>query len=177
MVRYCLSRRIDRSHSLFSSYCYWHSRSVFTRVLLQCGTQFAFHQVVSWLLYRVCLSQGLTFYGVIGIKDPLRPDVKEAVEQCHRAGIIVRMVTGDNSTTAAAIAKECGILTSPTDLVIEVRCAPLALSVNTVSTIQYRMLSASESHYTLIPRVSLRALAVMVSLSTTDASTMLHYAV
>ncbi len=67
-----------------------------------------------------CLSQGLTFYGVIGIKDPLRPDVKEAVEQCHRAGIIVRMVTGDNSTTAAAIAKECGILTSPADLVVEV---------------------------------------------------------
>lgn len=63
--------------------------------------------------------QGLTFYGIVGIKDPLRPDVRGAVLDCQRAGIMVRMVTGDNSTTAAAIAKECGILTSPTDVVIE----------------------------------------------------------
>jgi magnesium-transporting ATPase (P-type) len=56
---------------------------------------------------------------VIGIKDPLRADVKEAVAECHRAGINVRMVTGDNVTTARAIAKECGIITSERDLVIE----------------------------------------------------------
>ncbi|XP_024981347.1 calcium-transporting ATPase 4, plasma membrane-type-like isoform X1 [Cynara cardunculus var. scolymus] len=48
---------------------------------------------------------------VIGIKDPLRPGVKEAVETCSAAGITVRMVTGDNIHTARAIAKECGILT------------------------------------------------------------------
>jgi magnesium-transporting ATPase (P-type) len=65
------------------------------------------------------VEEGLTFYGVIGIKDPLRADVKESVSQCTRAGIMVRMVTGDNATTAAAIAKECGILSGPNDLVIE----------------------------------------------------------
>ena len=48
---------------------------------------------------------------IVGIKDPLRPDVIEAVKRCHAAGIFVRMVTGDNIETAKAIARECGILT------------------------------------------------------------------
>ncbi|XP_071726693.1 calcium-transporting ATPase 4, plasma membrane-type-like [Rutidosis leptorrhynchoides] len=54
---------------------------------------------------------GYTLVAVVGIKDPLRPGVKEAVETCLAAGITVRMVTGDNINTAKAIAKECGILT------------------------------------------------------------------
>ena len=48
---------------------------------------------------------------MFGIKDPLRPGVREAVKTCHDAGINVRMVTGDNINTAKAIARECGILT------------------------------------------------------------------
>ncbi|KAL1362493.1 hypothetical protein HN51_010741 [Arachis hypogaea] len=52
-----------------------------------------------------------TFVAIIGIKDPVRPGVKEAVKTCLEAGINVRMVTGDNINTAKAIAKECGILT------------------------------------------------------------------
>lgn len=55
---------------------------------------------------------GYTLIAVIGIKDPVRPGVKEAVQACLAAGITVRMVTGDNIHTAKAIAKECGILTS-----------------------------------------------------------------
>ncbi|KAL8254593.1 hypothetical protein R6Q59_032814 [Mikania micrantha] len=54
---------------------------------------------------------GYTLIAVVGIKDPLRPGVKKAVETCLNAGITVRMVTGDNINTAKAIAKECGILT------------------------------------------------------------------
>lgn len=54
---------------------------------------------------------GYTLIAVVGIKDPVRPGVKEAVKTCLAAGIIVRMVTGDNINTAKAIAKECGILT------------------------------------------------------------------
>ena len=57
------------------------------------------------------LEQGLTIDAIFGIKDPLRPDVKHAVEMCQHAGIFVRMVTGDNIDTAKAIATECGILT------------------------------------------------------------------
>jgi Ca2+ transporting ATPase len=48
--------------------------------------------------------------GVLGIKDILRQEVPGAVRQCKRAGIKVRMVTGDNKMTAKAIAKECGII-------------------------------------------------------------------
>ncbi|KAK1427763.1 hypothetical protein QVD17_16457 [Tagetes erecta] len=53
-----------------------------------------------------------TIIAVVGIKDPVRPGVKEAVKTCLDAGIMVRMVTGDNINTAKAIAKECGILTA-----------------------------------------------------------------
>ncbi|KAM7265819.1 hypothetical protein ACFE04_003502 [Oxalis oulophora] len=52
-----------------------------------------------------------TLIAVVGIKDPVRPGVKEAVKTCLAAGIKVRMVTGDNINTAKAIARECGILT------------------------------------------------------------------
>ncbi|GAB2295561.1 Alpha carbonic anhydrase 4 [Dionaea muscipula] len=55
--------------------------------------------------------EGYTLVSVVGIKDPVRPGVKEAVESCLAAGITVRMVTGDNINTAKAIAKECHILT------------------------------------------------------------------
>jgi P-type E1-E2 ATPase len=48
---------------------------------------------------------------LVGIADPLRPDVIDAVATCQKAGIFVRMVTGDNLDTAVAIAKEAGILT------------------------------------------------------------------
>lgn len=51
----------------------------------------------------------MTFLGLVGIMDPLRPGVSEAVSACQKAGVIVRMVTGDNVITARAIATECGI--------------------------------------------------------------------
>lgn len=52
----------------------------------------------------------MTLLGIVGIQDPLRPGVKKAVLDCQNAGVIVRMVTGDNVGTARAIAKDCGIL-------------------------------------------------------------------
>ncbi|KAI8017152.1 Calcium-transporting ATPase 2, plasma membrane-type [Camellia lanceoleosa] len=54
---------------------------------------------------------GYTCIGIVGIKDPVRPGVKESVALCRSAGVTVRMVTGDNINTAKAIARECGILT------------------------------------------------------------------
>lgn len=48
---------------------------------------------------------------IVGIKDPVRAEVPDAVAVCKRAGITVRMVTGDNTYTAQHIARECGILT------------------------------------------------------------------
>ncbi|XXG54814.1 hypothetical protein AAC387_Pa03g2600 [Persea americana] len=55
--------------------------------------------------------RGYTCIGIVGIKDPVRPGVKESVSICRSAGVTVRMVTGDNINTAKAIARECGILT------------------------------------------------------------------
>ncbi|XP_070042370.1 putative calcium-transporting ATPase 13, plasma membrane-type [Nicotiana tomentosiformis] len=48
--------------------------------------------------------------GFIGLKDPCRPCVKQAVEDCQNAGVNIKMITGDNVFTAKAIATECGIL-------------------------------------------------------------------
>ena len=65
---------------------------------------------------RVC--KDMIFLGIVGIQDPLRVGVADAVRACQDAGVFVRMVTGDNLLTAKAIAEECGIY-SPGGLVIE----------------------------------------------------------
>ncbi|KAL5156439.1 Calcium-transporting ATPase 9, plasma membrane-type [Glycine soja] len=59
----------------------------------------------------------LVLLAIVGIKDPCRPGVKDAVKICTEAGVKVRMVTGDNLQTAKAIAFECGILMSNDDAV------------------------------------------------------------
>jgi len=58
----------------------------------------------------------LTLISIVGIKDIIRPEVPKAVRTCQKAGIIVRMVTGDNKITAMAIAKECNILNEKTGI-------------------------------------------------------------
>ncbi|OJJ70289.1 hypothetical protein ASPBRDRAFT_31200 [Aspergillus brasiliensis CBS 101740] len=61
----------------------------------------------------------LTLIGVAGIRDPLRRGAHDAVETCRRAGVTVRMVTGDNLLTARSVAEECGIISNHDDLVME----------------------------------------------------------
>ncbi|KAH8960841.1 hypothetical protein BDL97_05G018100 [Sphagnum fallax] len=61
----------------------------------------------------------LILLAIAGIKDPCRPGVREAVQKCQKAGVKVRMVTGDNIFTAKAIAQECGILEDNKGLVVE----------------------------------------------------------
>ncbi|XP_055922081.1 plasma membrane calcium-transporting ATPase 2 isoform X2 [Eupeodes corollae] len=56
------------------------------------------------------ICSNLTCLCVVGIEDPVRPEVPEAIKKCQRAGITVRMVTGDNINTARSIASKCGIL-------------------------------------------------------------------
>uniref|UniRef100_A0A1B6DUL5 Calcium-transporting ATPase n=1 Tax=Clastoptera arizonana TaxID=38151 RepID=A0A1B6DUL5_9HEMI len=60
----------------------------------------------------------LTGICVVGIEDPVRPEVPEAIRKCQRAGITVRMVTGDNINTARSIASKCGILRNGDDYLI-----------------------------------------------------------
>ena len=52
----------------------------------------------------------LTFVSLVGIEDPLRAEVPGAIEKCYRAGIDVRMVTGDSPNTAVSIAAQAGIV-------------------------------------------------------------------
>ncbi|XP_075434495.1 plasma membrane calcium-transporting ATPase 3 isoform X1 [Ascaphus truei] len=59
----------------------------------------------------------LTCITVVGIEDPVRPEVPEAIRKCQRAGISVRMVTGDNINTARAIAAKCGIIQPGEDFI------------------------------------------------------------
>lgn len=66
--------------------------------------------------YRDCeripdnIEQNLVFAGLIGAADPIRPEAKDAVKTCRRAGIKTVMITGDHITTACAIARELGIM-------------------------------------------------------------------
>ncbi len=55
------------------------------------------------------VESGMVFLGLQGMYDPPRPEVREAVDGCHDAGIRVIMVTGDNAVTAGAVAEEVGI--------------------------------------------------------------------
>uniref|UniRef100_A0A8D8SEI9 Calcium-transporting ATPase n=1 Tax=Cacopsylla melanoneura TaxID=428564 RepID=A0A8D8SEI9_9HEMI len=60
----------------------------------------------------------LTGLCVVGIEDPVRPEVPDAIRRCQRAGITVRMVTGDNINTARSIATKCGIIKAGDDFLI-----------------------------------------------------------
>lgn len=56
------------------------------------------------------LEKNMVFAGLIGLEDPPRPEVPDAIRKCHEAGIKVIMITGDASRTAVAIAKEIGLV-------------------------------------------------------------------
>ncbi|HED00772.1 MAG TPA: cation-transporting P-type ATPase [Proteobacteria bacterium] len=56
------------------------------------------------------LEKDMIFVGLIGLEDPPRPEVPEALKRCHAAGIKVIMITGDGSRTALAIAREIGLV-------------------------------------------------------------------
>ena len=59
------------------------------------------------------LEQQLTFVGLTGMIDPIRPEVKPAIDRCRTAGIRPIMITGDHKDTAVAIARQLGIISGP----------------------------------------------------------------
>ena len=66
------------------------------------------------------VEQGLQFAGLAGLMDPARPEVREAIAECHTAGIHTVMITGDHPATAAAVARDIGLM-KPGDLVVNGR--------------------------------------------------------
>ncbi|UJR37748.1 hypothetical protein I4U23_030442 [Adineta vaga] len=73
-----------------------------------------FHEIPSDWNDEITVFEDLTCVCICGIEDPVRPEVRQAIQQCKDAGITVRMITGDNVNTARSIALKCGII-SPTD--------------------------------------------------------------
>jgi Ca2+-transporting ATPase len=63
------------------------------------------------------LESDLVYLGMVGMMDPPRPEVREALEKCRRAHVRVVMITGDHAATARAIAEELGILSPGKELV------------------------------------------------------------
>jgi Ca2+-transporting ATPase len=61
--------------------------------------------------------EGLTFAGFVGLLDPLRPEVPEAIQRCREAGISVRMITGDHPATALAIARQLALAETSAEVV------------------------------------------------------------
>ncbi|GCB65336.1 plasma membrane calcium-transporting ATPase 1 isoform X2 [Scyliorhinus torazame] len=76
--------------------------------------EFEVNSDVDWDNENDVLSD-LTCIAIVGIEDPVRPEVPDAIKKCQQAGITVRMVTGDNINTARAIATKCGILLAGDD--------------------------------------------------------------
>jgi len=74
--------------------------------------------------------EGLTFLGLIGLEDPARADVPQAIEDCHRAGIRVVMVTGDHAVTARSIGRAVGLGEAAAHVIEGRRLAELAASSN-----------------------------------------------
>lgn len=64
------------------------------------------------------LEQELVFVGLTGMIDPVRPEVKAAIEECRGAGIKPIMITGDHKDTAVAIGRELGIITDPSQAIL-----------------------------------------------------------
>lgn len=64
------------------------------------------------------INDDIVLVGLVGIRDDVRPEAKEAIEEVRKSGIQVVMITGDRKETAVAIAKEAGLLTDPGDLVV-----------------------------------------------------------
>lgn len=126
---------------------------------------------------QVCPDMGLTLVAIVGIKDPVRPGAKDAVNLCLKAGIKVCMVTGDNLETAKAIARECNILTN--GLAVEgpvFRQWSLEERMEKLSKIQVIARSSPNDKFMLVEHLKDRKEVVAVTGDGTNDAPALHAA-
>lgn len=88
--------------------------------------------------------QDLTALGFVGISDPLRPSVIEAVRRCHNAGVRVIMLTGDHPATARSIAGEAGLLGADDEII----------TANELAELQNGDLDERMAHVTVVARAT-----------------------
>ena len=101
----------------------------------------------------------LTFYGLVGFIDPLRPEAKESVEQCWEAGIKVIMITGDHPETAGTIARELGIADESTLVVT----GQMLIEAGAYNSPAYQQLVASTSVFARVsPTQKLEIVDVLI---------------
>ncbi|MDR1492073.1 MAG: calcium-translocating P-type ATPase, PMCA-type [Planctomycetaceae bacterium] len=96
-----------------------------------------------------------TLYALIGIADPIRPEVVQAVETCREAGVNVKMITGDAKTTAVAIAKEAGILSGnyqPANLETQVQNGQVVLTSEEFAALDDEKLAGVIPHLRVLAR-------------------------
>jgi Ca2+-transporting ATPase len=108
------------------------------------------------------LEHDLTFVGLAGMKDPIRPEVAEAMAVCRAAGIRTVMITGDHLHTAVAIAQELGLLTGDrraisgmeldrlTDAELAAQVEDLAVYSRVSATHKLRVVKAWKAHGTIV---------------------------
>ncbi len=89
------------------------------------------------------LEQDLTYLGLCGMIDPVRPEVKDAIEKCRAAGIRPIMITGDHKDTAVAIGMELGIITDSSQ----------AITGAQLNDISHEAFAKSIEHYSVYARV------------------------
>ncbi|MDR1385145.1 MAG: calcium-translocating P-type ATPase, PMCA-type [Planctomycetaceae bacterium] len=96
-----------------------------------------------------------TLYALIGITDPIRPKVVQAVETCHEAGVNVKMITGDAKLTAVAIAKEAGILSDvyqDNDLETQIQNGQVVLTSEELAALDEAKLAEVIPHLRVLAR-------------------------
>jgi len=93
------------------------NKQMASKALRVLGTAFRAYDVIPAELKPETVEENLVFIGLIGMIDPPRPEVKDAVGICKEAGIRAVMITGDHRDTAAAIAKELNIASAEDEII------------------------------------------------------------
>lgn len=114
----CAEQRTGRNETVALDIDYWHERANAIAAQGQRVLALAVKAVTPahTVLAHADISGSLVLLGLAGLIDPPRSEAIEAIAECHRAGIEVKMITGDHAVTAAAIGKQLGLPNSDTIL-------------------------------------------------------------